>query len=804
MTIVSAPPEAPEPDKKAEGCVTPTEVKAEPAPFNPDEAHRKKEELVKQENAILEKVAVIRAAQAAAVAIKQPPSKEPPRTLAHWDYLLREGRWLAEDVAQERIWKVEVAKKLAHEIATLDRKDLHHRMMAGRGAVAQSPEKDRRRKGAKIDGSSITQNGDHLESSDGVDRRSVWEMGTTSAGGEMAPSTPPATDSIFTYQIIDGAVERYFSSLEQESRRKAQEYERAVRDYEVEMERVRKLAREAAKRREEEARRSAMEAAAAEAEARRLALAREEASKARKRKKGDLLEGISSADMMGKRPGGPIQEGIIKKQKMLDGDMVGGLESGRGPSTEVVGDYTVEYVERKGKKGMVIKDKNGKVLKGAELKKAQAEVAQRQKTLEKQQAKEKSPGETIPWTKSEDNLLCAIVLEFGSNWALVADILNVHSHFQGWHRKQDSCRNRFRLLTTSEDGTPSEESIFASMNLNRNSARLLVQRSIPAEDAVLQNHIDKIGKSYKAFLSREGQEKERRKAENVQLAPAHASHLQTQNMVASTVQANVLTPQVLADMAIAMTNANLQQVGLQAGSSNPGGEMGSTPSIPGMRQRMQQVQAHPQPLHGQPPSFPAMSGFNAGLTPPVGMAMTASHGAPGQTAPAHSHGRPPQNLAQGLQQSGAMLAPGGSSSKLSHASDPTTQQLPHFPGSMSEQQRRHLFAPGNSHQMQQNKLSQHGGMERSNSAFGTSLFHTPSMSGPGQTREESAARQSQELSKTLTSKAPPKSGTQQDAHAGTQTNAPPTKGAKQKNVSQQVSKAQTKKPSAKSSKGSRK
>ena len=803
MTIVSAPSEAQEPEKKTDGCATPNPVKTEPRPFDPEEARRKKEELIKQENAILEKVGVIRAAQAAAVAIKQPPSQEPPRTVAHSDYLLRESRWLAVDIAQERVWKMEVAKKLAHEIATLDRKKMHSRMLERRGTVAQTTEKGRKKRGAKADEDIEARNGKYEECSDGVDRRSIWEMGTSAAGGEIAPATPPATDSIFTYQIIDGAVERYFGSLEQESRRKAQEYERALRDYEVEMERVRRLAREAAKRREEEARRAAMEAAAAEAEARRLAAAREEASKARKKKKSELLEGVSSADVMGKRPGGPIQEGILKKAKILDGDVVG-LESGKGPSTEVVGEYTVEYVERKGKKGMVIKDKNGKLLKGAELKKAQMEVAQRQKALEKQRAKDKTPGETIPWMKSEDNLLCAIVMEFGSNWALVADILNVHSHFQGWHRKQDSCRNRFRLLSTSEDGTPSEESVFASMNLNRNTARLLVQRSIPAEDAVLQNHIEKIGRSYKSFLLREGQEKERRKAENAQLAPAHASHLQTQNMVTSSIQSTVLTPQALADMAVAMTNANLQQAGLQTGSTNPGTGTGTTPPIPGMRQRMQQVQAHPQPLHGQPPSFPAMSGFNTGMTPPVGMAMTAGRSTAGQTASAHNHGRAGQNVAQGMQQTGASLMPSGSSSKMAYASDLSTQQLPHFPGSMSEQQRRQLLSSGNPHQMQQNKLSHQGSMERNNSTLGSSPFQTQPMTGLAQGRDEGVGRKVQELSKTLTSKAHPRPGTQQDANAGAQTSISASKGSKQKNATQQISKTQAKKASAKSSKSSRK
>uniref|UniRef100_T1JC71 Helicase domino n=1 Tax=Strigamia maritima TaxID=126957 RepID=T1JC71_STRMM len=42
-----------------------------------------------------------------------PKVQEPPRSKAHWDYLLEEMVWLASDFAQERKWKKAVAKKFA-------------------------------------------------------------------------------------------------------------------------------------------------------------------------------------------------------------------------------------------------------------------------------------------------------------------------------------------------------------------------------------------------------------------------------------------------------------------------------------------------------------------------------------------------------------------------------------------------------------------------------------------------------------------------------------------------------------------
>ncbi|KAK8719586.1 hypothetical protein OTU49_013936, partial [Cherax quadricarinatus] len=45
-----------------------------------------------------------------------PKVQEPPRTKAHWDYLLEEMVWLSADFAQERKWKKAAAKKCARMV----------------------------------------------------------------------------------------------------------------------------------------------------------------------------------------------------------------------------------------------------------------------------------------------------------------------------------------------------------------------------------------------------------------------------------------------------------------------------------------------------------------------------------------------------------------------------------------------------------------------------------------------------------------------------------------------------------------
>ena len=42
-----------------------------------------------------------------------PKAAEPPHCKAHWDYVLEEMQWLANDFAQERKWKKAGARKVS-------------------------------------------------------------------------------------------------------------------------------------------------------------------------------------------------------------------------------------------------------------------------------------------------------------------------------------------------------------------------------------------------------------------------------------------------------------------------------------------------------------------------------------------------------------------------------------------------------------------------------------------------------------------------------------------------------------------
>ncbi|ELU01188.1 hypothetical protein CAPTEDRAFT_103252 [Capitella teleta] len=72
-------------------------------------------ERAKQEAQVMQRVTEFRK-EGMWSAKRLPKVQEPPRSKAHWDYLLEEMQWLAADFAQERKWKKAGARKIARMI----------------------------------------------------------------------------------------------------------------------------------------------------------------------------------------------------------------------------------------------------------------------------------------------------------------------------------------------------------------------------------------------------------------------------------------------------------------------------------------------------------------------------------------------------------------------------------------------------------------------------------------------------------------------------------------------------------------
>ena len=116
------------------------------------------------------------------------------------------------------------------------------------------------------------------------------------------------------------------------------------------------------------------------------------------------------------------------------------------------------------------------------------------KDLEKKKSHKKKTRSTAgiarPWTPVEDQLLCAIVHEFGSNWGLITDVFAASAPFKGVYRRAEQCRWRFQRLTQSAEGEGDPNAV-AALNLNKGSARQVMARALPVEDNTARFHFDR-------------------------------------------------------------------------------------------------------------------------------------------------------------------------------------------------------------------------------------------------------------------------------------------------------------------------
>ena len=55
-------------------------------------------------------------------------------------------------------------------------------------------------------------------------------------------------------------------------------------------------------------------------------------------------------------------------------------------------------------------------------------------------------GQDLGWTKEEDELLAAVVHEFGENYRLVAEVLSPTAAITGTYRNFKACAERFKKL----------------------------------------------------------------------------------------------------------------------------------------------------------------------------------------------------------------------------------------------------------------------------------------------------------------------------------------------------------------------
>jgi hypothetical protein len=199
----------------------------------------------------------------------------------------------------------------------------------------------------------------------------------------------------------------------------------------------------------------------------------------------------------------------------------------------------------------------------------------------------------------EDQLLCAIVHEFGSNWALITDAFAASTPIKGTYHRVEHCRWRFSHLTQMAEQEQDQNAI-AALNLNKGSARMLMARALPVEDETVRIHYDracavmakhmKIRKSAKA--ERLGMEKNRR----------HAPHRSWREV--QTICGPVATPVDFAEQVLMIQASN-------AVMGNVSGMMAPSNIMPGQRISPMHSMGNVLPRSSMPMSVPGSAPSSA-------------------------------------------------------------------------------------------------------------------------------------------------------------------------------------------------
>ena len=516
------------------------------------------------DDAALAAGARVRATRAALAHAFSRPATTPPRPPDHWDYVLAEAAWMKADFDGERAWKQAAAAACARAAARVDWPTTLKPVDTGREY------RDAAAAFRAADDGAGARDAPPPSSKDGL-------TGTRSS----APA-PPTTPPRLTYTLPRSAPAALAAALDADALQRRVAHLISVRQYEDDLAAARRAAAAAAA--------AARAAAEAEADALRAASARARALGRRASLAGTDSGRLSDSDAA--RGGGARRD---RKRGRADDDA---LSLAPRPSARASGARAPDprraggaRAARGGRPGPAGRPATGPAALGA------------------------------PWTPADDVLLCAVVHEFGSNWALVGDVLTGSAGLRGAVRGGGACRARFRALThpgdpASLEAGVSEEGVAAAASITKTAARDLLARALPVPDTALGAAARAAGAAFASARARRAAEESR--ARDVAAArggTAHASH--------AAVAATALAPR------------------------------GGVPPQPSdLLDAAEAAAARGAATHAAAPAGPAaaagpaaLAGGGAHHPAPVGGAATAA-GAPPR--PPHSHGSPsPRDYAHG-------------------------------------------------------------------------------------------------------------------------------------------------------------
>ncbi|KAL4433965.1 hypothetical protein ABPG75_000406 [Micractinium tetrahymenae] len=573
------------------------------APSKEDEEQRRLEDEILAEG---QAIAGVRALLAKAFSR---PAEEPAAPRGHWSFLLQEAQWLANDMAQERLWKQAAALAIGYEVAKLrgkfglwpppeGQRKYHDEIAAlraaaakdGGGAAADKAGGGRRGRSVSAgEANGAAAAGLKLEPSEDPVFR---EFGFAA---ELAlPGTPPNDDltAALTFQHDDAFQEALAQQLVQSDVERMMREEMALREYRFEYDAA--LASHHMAVQEQNRRAMRLDADMADAEGlvpmdEDVGDEEEYAKKAKGRKRprsGYLLDefaslGAGAADETESVGGGPPKKaasgaaGGANRQFIEDTYLKRKQRRERYKDVDVDYDVGMENAARYGTRA------NRQLANRAGATRAQ-DPKKRQQQLGRPEAYAALPGggggamvgragqraqagavQGVLWNKQEDELLLAITHEFGVNWTMVSEVLSLSLSMQGVYRPPHLCKQRFRQVTTpmlqqhivaaAPPGHEmaavdySEEKALAALYhyMSKQQARELIVQNLPVSDDVMMRMLEALVQ-VGATAKQRRQLEEKRNEQNRKIQDPHLSHQTVHQQIMAKTGGKHLTPQELA------------------------------------------------------------------------------------------------------------------------------------------------------------------------------------------------------------------------------------------------------------------
>ncbi|KAK9799843.1 hypothetical protein WJX73_008807 [Symbiochloris irregularis] len=518
-----------------------------------------------REEQLVARAVEARAIRATLALAYERPNPEPARCLDQQGALLKEMRWLSLDFQQERIWKQAAARKLAYaaaesrpvlrSVTCAAAKEIREAHVAEEQAALQERKSSGRHAGPSH------ANHHHKQQQQQQRPGSGGSSGSHGTPLTWKPTDPLRFRSVFAAHIQELADNRFIKQ------------EQAIRDYDDEYEAARKAVAEAA---DQAASREATGALPAAAQAEDAALALD--SKSKRQKKGRLpkhLEDFAAVRTphtaappspartqptqptrsLNRSTGAPAAEAMAVEEEELP------LPLRRTDRKKRRRDYDDEDYEEPR-----LRDRRrpppepqrrppptaqgaASNLRDRNLRNKR-NLSQRDASYAAAQPSTRRP--TVvppPWSPQEEQLLAAIVFEFGANWGLVSDIFS-STTLVGVYRRPEACRERFRITQRADEKvvTPRQEHELVLKRMDKGQARSTLLRALPVPEGVLQSTQHKVLQVMLNHQHKSQQDKRFAEGGSRGRAEVHPSHIQVQQSALTTVGGRFMAPTELADL----------------------------------------------------------------------------------------------------------------------------------------------------------------------------------------------------------------------------------------------------------------